>query len=124
MSPKNQYWAHCYSSLLLIYQNVTQCKIVLYADDTALFYAHKDVKTIEIVLQQDLHALNNWFSRNVLLVNCTKTNIMLFGTSQRLAGSAKPTLSMAGTELEAKDAIKYLGLIFDCRMKWHNHIDE
>ena len=30
------------------------CKIVLYADDTAIFFAHKDVHTIQSTLQQDL----------------------------------------------------------------------
>ena len=61
------------------------CTIVLYADDTAIFFAHKDVHTIQSTVKQDLNALNNWFYENGLVVNCSKTNILLFGTNKRLA---------------------------------------
>ena len=58
------------------------CKIVLYADDTTIFFAHKDVHTIQSTLQQDLNALNDSFYENGLVVNCSKTNILLFGTNK------------------------------------------
>ena len=34
---------------------VKQSKVVLYGDETALFFANKDVKTIERVLQEELN---------------------------------------------------------------------
>ena len=88
-----------------------------------MFYAHKGIMTIELVLQNDLQALNSWFSDNRLTVNCSKPNVILFGTSQRLSRSAKPTLSLSGTLLQVKDSIKYLGLTLDARMNWNEHID-
>ena len=56
--------------LFLIFINdlpncVKQSKVVLYADDTARFFANKDVMTIERVLQEELNSLNNWFHENV-----------------------------------------------------------
>ena len=68
--------------LFLIFINdlpncVKQSKIVLYADDTALFFANKDVMTIERALQEGLNSLNNWFHENGLTVNCSKTNVTL-----------------------------------------------
>ena len=79
----------CSYLLFLIFINdllncVKQSKVVLYADDTALFFANKDVMTIERVLQEELNSLNNWFHKNGLILNCSKTNVMVFGTSQRL----------------------------------------
>ena len=102
---------------------ITLSKIILYADDTAVFYAHKDVKAIELVLQKDLQALSSWFSDNGLIFNCSKTNVILFGTSQCLSRSVRPTLSSSGTLLQVKDSVKHLGLILDARMNWHEHID-
>ena len=64
--------------LFLIFINdlpnrVKQSKVVLYVDNTALFFASKDVMTIERVLLEELNSLNNWFHENGLIVNCSKT---------------------------------------------------
>ena len=69
---------------------VRHCKVVLYADDTALFFAEKNVQTIQSILQDDLNVAGEWFSGNRLLVNCVKTKVMLFGSNQRLARSGAP----------------------------------
>ena len=60
-------------------------KIVLCADDTALFFADRKIQTIQSALQEDLDAVGEWFSLKRLLVNCDKTNVVLFGSKQRLA---------------------------------------
>ena len=48
---------------LIIINDFPNCtkhyKIVLYAYDTAIFFAQEDVHTIQSTLQQDLNALNN-----------------------------------------------------------------
>ena len=95
---------------------ITKSKIVLYADDTALFFAHKDTKTIESVLQQELNAVADWLHQNNLVINCSKTNIVLFGTSQRLAKAHKPSINLGDSTLAYKDPIKYLGLVMDSKM--------
>ena len=66
-------------------EEVHRCKIVLYADGTALFFAGRCVQTIQSTIQEDLNAVGEWFSLNRLLVNCDKT--MLFGSKKRLARS-------------------------------------
>ena len=98
-------------------------KARLYADDTALFFANKDVKTIERVLQEKLNSLSNWFCENGLIVNCSKTNLMVFGTSQRPAKASRPALKMSESFLPVKDFSKSLGVIFDSHLNWHAHID-
>ena len=114
--------------LFLIFINdlpncVKQSKVVLYADDTALFFANKDVMTIERVLQEELNFLNNWFHKNGLIVNCSKTNFMVFGTSQRLVKTSRPVLMLSDSFLPVKEFSKYLGVIFDSNLNWHGHID-
>ena len=115
--------------LFLIFINdlpnsIKHCKIVLYADDTAIFFAHKELPMIQSTLQQDLNALNNWFYENGLVVNCSKTNILLFGSNKRLANVNNLTLKL--DEITASHNIastKYLGLIMDSNLNWHDHID-
>ena len=96
-----------------------RCKIVLYADDTALFFAGRNIQTIQSALQEDLNAVGEWFSLNRLLVNCDKTNVMLFGSKQRLPRSQGLSLFLLGKLLELSNTVKYLGLIFDASMDWH-----
>ena len=102
---------------------VHRCKIVLYADDTALFFSGRNIQTIQSALQEDLNAMGELFSLNRLLVNCDKTNVMLFGSKQRLARSQGLSLFLLGKLLELSNAVKYLGLIFDASMDWHEHIN-
>ena len=100
-----------------------QNKVVLYADDTALFFASKDVMAIERVLQEELNSLNNWFHENVLIVNCPKTSVMLFDKSQRLVKTSRPVLKLSDSFLPVKEFSKYVGVIFDSNLNWHGHID-
>ncbi len=44
----------------------------MYADDTVLYYAHKDVKIIEQKLTEDMSRLSEWFENNELIVNLKK----------------------------------------------------
>ena len=98
--------------LFLIFMNdlpnyVKQSKVVLYADNTALFFVNKDVKTIEHVLQEELNSLSNWFRENGLIVNCSKTNVMVFGTSQHLAKAGRPALKMSESFLLLKTFLNF-----------------
>ena len=67
---------------------------------------------MELALQEELNSLSNWFRENGLIVNCSKTNVMVFGTSQRLAKASRPVLKMSESFLPVKDLSKYLGVIF------------
>ena len=48
---------------------------------------------------------------------------MLFASKQRLARSQGLSLFLLGKLLELSNAVKYLGLIFDASMDWHEHIN-
>jgi hypothetical protein len=39
-------------------------RILMYADDTVLYYAHKEVSIIEEKLTEDLSRLSEWFEQN------------------------------------------------------------
>ena len=102
---------------------VHRCKIILYADDTALFFAGRNIQTIQSIqsaLQEDLNAVGEWFSLNRLLVNCDKTNV--FGSKPRLARSQGLSLFFLGKLLELSNTVKYLGVVFYASMDWHEHI--
>ena len=64
------------------------------------FVACRNIQTIQSALEEDLVAVGEWFPLNRLLVNCDKTNVMLFGSKQHLARSEGLSLFLLGKLLE------------------------
>ena len=61
--------------------------IVKYTDDKVTFYGNGGLATIKHQLGEDLKNLSRWFEEKELLINLKpgKTELLLFGTSQRIA---------------------------------------
>ena len=61
-------------------------EIIKYADETVLFFPAKDLRTIEVNLSDDIKRIATWFEENELIINLKKgkSEVMLFGTSQKL----------------------------------------
>jgi hypothetical protein len=75
--------------LFLLYINdITSCsavlKFILFADDTNIFFSHKDINILIKTLNQELLKLSMWFRANKLSLNVLKTNFMFFGKKTRL----------------------------------------
>ena len=70
----------------------------MYADDTHLSYADKDLNIVQSSLNEDLLNISKWLIANKLTLNMTKSECMLFGSRQKLnALTASPVLSINGT---------------------------
>ena len=74
--------------LFLIYVNdmkaAVKCKLILYADDSALLVSGKDVVKIEQVLSRELKAVNEWLEENRLSLHLGKTQSIIFGSKKSL----------------------------------------
>ena len=53
---------------------------ILFADDTNLFFSHKNLNTLKLTLNVELNKVTQWFKCNKLSLNLKKTNYMLFRT--------------------------------------------
>ena len=90
-------------------------KAVLYANDTVLFVSCKNI--IELIeLATVLFSLYSiWFSDNLLALNATKTNFMLFAPKS-LAANCPNVL-----HFDVHDVVR-LGLVIDCEFAWKQHV--
>ena len=74
--------------LFLIYVNDMEasvsCKLILYADDSALLVSGTHIKTIENISGDTLLSLSNWLIDNKLSLHLGKTESILFGTKHML----------------------------------------
>ena len=116
------------SLLFIMYINdlptVTKyCKVHLYADDTLLFFESISVQAIEAALSQDLDHVVGWLNQNYLMLNHSKTKVMLMGTHQKLSSVQSFTVSVNDKDLERVYKFKYLGVILDPCLTWNDHIE-
>ena len=54
-------------------------KLILFVDDTNMFYANNDINELIGQKNTELDKLNVWFLVNRLSLNIAKTNYMIFG---------------------------------------------
>ena len=51
---------------------------IMFADDTNLFYSHKDINLLFRIINEELVKTSNWFKANKLSVNADKTKYTFF----------------------------------------------
>jgi len=69
-----------------------------------------------------LPAIHVWLCSNRLTLNLSKTKCLVFQPRQKLNSNLYPPLKLADQYLEQSYNVKYLGLIIDCFLSWHEHI--
>ena len=89
------------------------CKLILYADDSAIFYAHKDPGIIEQKLSRNLGNCFTWLVDNRLSLHLGKTETILFGPPRKLKQVVNFTVVCNGQEIKGSDSVKYLGVCID-----------
>ena len=64
-----------------IYNSSNKLQFYLFADDTNLMYADKDLKILESILNAELLKVCNWLTANKLSLNIKKTHFVIFHRS-------------------------------------------
>ena len=97
----------------------------MYADDTHLTYADKDVNIIQSCLNEDLLNISKWLIANKFTLNMTKTEFKLISSRQKLYTlTASPVLSINGTPVNQVPTSKSLGGRIDANLTWGSHIEK
>lgn len=92
-----------------------------YADDLVVLIRGAFPATISEVSQRALNTVAAWCIEHNLTVNPMKTKVVLFTRRRNLEGYSSPTF--AGQILERTGAVKYLGVILDCKLTWKLHVE-
>ena len=93
--------------------SAVRCKLLLYADDSALIASGKNVADIESTLSSELEYVSNWLIDNKLSLHLGKTRSILFGTKRRLSTGVKLNVICNGNVIESKSNVTYLGVTLD-----------
>jgi len=63
---------------------IQNCKFFLFADDTGLLFSNKDPRVIESKEKLDLRTLKSWLNSNMISLNATKTEVILFRNPKKV----------------------------------------
>ena len=101
--------------------------LIMFADDTNLFYSHKNIENLFFTMNKELVKINEWFKANKLSLNIKKTKFTLFHKkSLRKSGPrlplAIPNLQIGNKNIETVSSIKFLGVMLDEHLSWKDHI--
>ena len=66
-----------------IYNSSKKLSFYLFADDTNLLYADKDLKSLESAINIELQKVCDWLNANKLTINAKKSNFVIFRPSQK-----------------------------------------
>ena len=83
--------------------SLVNCKLLLYADDSALIVAGKDVNKIQEQLSSELEKVREWLIENRLSLHLGKTESILFGSKKKL--QSKDTIDVT--------CVKHIGITLD-----------
>ena len=91
----------------------SECTFLLYADDSAILFSHKDPEVISRKLSSELESCNKWLVDNKLLLHLGKTECILFGSRRKLRKVHNFEIECNGHTIKAQSSVKYLGVNLD-----------
>ena len=112
--------------LFLIYTNDIvediECEILLFADDTSLLEPLTDPTLSIAKINRDLHSLGRWAGQWLVTFNPAKTKYMIF--SKKNVRQDYGHLFLENKKIEEVKEHKQLGITFNNKMTWDEHIND
>ena len=91
--------------------------LVLFADDTNLFFSHFDFPTLMNLINSEILKLSDWFKANKLSPNTQKPNYIIFKPRQRI-NELTLNIEMNGFKMNQIKEVNFLGVILDETLSW------
>ena len=113
--------------LFLIYINdicnvSSLAKLILFADDTNLFFSNKDpLKLIELI-NEEIPKFTQWLMVNNLTLKIDKTKLILFKPRQKRT-SVQIRIKINNKDIEQVKETVFLGVVLDEHVTWRSHIN-
>lgn len=94
----------------------------LYVDDFQMGYSHSDLSVIQTKINSFLQKITKWTTEEGFTFSESKTFAMHFCKPSDLSPS--PEFRLYGTIINYTDQFKFLGMIFDRKMTWKEHVQQ
>ena len=104
-----------------LHMSIKYSSVHHFADDTNLLYVNKSLKNIASRANSDLRGLTDWFNANRIALNVSKTELIIFKDRNRNI-DIDLKIKLNGKRIYPSSSVKYLGIIFDGKLSWKNHL--
>ena len=95
---------------------------ILFADDTNIFFSHKDINTLFDTVNTELNTVSSWFNANKLTLHPDKTKFILFFPPRKKISETNIRISINGNNISRVSNTKFLGVIINENLCWKPHI--
>ena len=97
--------------------------LVLFADDTNLFFSHFDFPTLMNLINFKILKLSDWFKANKLSLNIQKPNYII-SKPRQTRNEFTLNIEMNGFKMNQIKEVNFLGVILDETLSWKLHISQ
>ncbi|XP_024116978.1 uncharacterized protein LOC112138628 [Oryzias melastigma] len=94
-------------------------KLILFADDTNIFYSTDNQRELINVLNTELIKIKSWMDYNKLSLNLDKSKVMFFGNYK---ANTELSIKVNNDLIESVTEMKFLGIVIDKKLSWKPHI--
>lgn len=91
----------------------SDCKLLLYADDSTIIFSHKDPDVISHKLGKELESCSSWLVDNKLSLHLGKTECIIFGPKRKLKKVTNFQIQCNNHIIQSQPKLKYLGIDID-----------
>lgn len=107
--------------LYILYTNelpsLVKDQLVMYADDTSIVISEEN--DVQEHLTDSVNILQDWFTRNNLLMNIEKTQLIQFRSSIKEESS----YIINNVKIDTSKSVSFLGVTIDHRLDWKTQVD-
>ena len=112
--------------MFLIYINdITESSKVLkdflIADDTTIFFSHRDIQKVDEIINSELVNVTDWLIANKLSLNAKKSNVLLFRYKNE-SNINQLNININNEMLKEQTCTKYLGIVIDNKLTFEEHV--
>ena len=97
----------------------------IYADNTLIYCTGNNITELKYNIQKCVTDVHEWYESNKLVINTSKSNVMLLSTRQMLSNMRDTALNVfiGNHKLPQCNSIKYLGVDIDNVLSWNLQTD-
>lgn len=95
-------------------------EVRMYADDNYFLVCADDSNSVISSLELKLHVAQEWLKKSDLIVNLKKTEFIVFENNKQ----NNYEIDILGEKIKNKNSVNVLGILFDSKLNWSNHIEK
>ena len=108
-----------------LHHTLQKSNLLMYADDTVVYYSAKSSKEVEKVLNAEIQKIANWMNTNCLILNLKKgkTEFVLYGAQQNLRNQSTCNININAVPINEEQQYTYLGVNLDKHLTLQKHLE-